>query len=1334
MSLDLKDFNFPKLGSPNGDPALWFMKMKYLLMGKKLYGAIEQAAAAAAPTASTSSSGEAQAEEGQAVDPATDAQAKAVIALCVQDHLLVTVDKAASAKAAWADLQAIFQSKSVAQLQRTRRDFNSLKLQSGESITDYVARAQTLRSRLVIAGQECDDDTFILTILDGLPRDYFPVVTIIESASKLPDLAEVQGQLLRAEEKLARERTQRASNSSRGNQDTAFVARSNDRECFYCHKKGHFKRECRKRIADEKREKERQKGANQHVALAATEEFPADADSVWVIDSGSDRHIVRDINLLFERVPVDANTIRWGNGSSSRAVAEGTAALGYTPVSKRKVLIERVLCVPDAKANLLSVAQATRQGATFQFGDSSCSIYFGQELVAVAYREGAAYVLRQLAARQPTAFVGTAIRETPELWHRRAGHLGMDNLARMTSMVTGMSITADDIKRDDPAPCEACFKGKQAREAFGTSHTKTRAPLELVHMDLCGPMEPSLGGARYIATFLDDFTAVSVVELLSNKSDVKDVAPRVITFLETQVGRQLKAVRTDNGGEYVNTVLGRYFVSKGVKHETTVAYTPQQNGKAERLNRTLLERARSMLADAGLPANLWGEAVRAANYLRNRSPVKGKPRTPWELFSGQQPDVGHLRTWGAKAFVHVPGELRRKLDYKSEVGYMVGYAANSKGWRVWTGGDAITISRDVYFDERPAAATVPASSLLDDHDTDEPWLARAGGDTPVAVPTLPAPPAATPEDEDDLPGLEDEDYEEEEEEDEDEEESSRPPSESSSAGEHPPADLEPARRTSARANKGQPGKPYWQLRASEAASGEPTNLKEALASKDAELWRSAMDEEIQALLSNETWELSQPPPGIKPLHLKWVYKVKRDTAGNVERYKARIVAKGYEQQEGIDYDEVFAPVSKYATLRALLAKVAAEDMELELVDIKTAFLQGKLEEDIWVTQPPGYELGEPQLACKLKKALYGLKQAPRCWHQRLHQELLAMGFKVSDADPGLYVTCEASKAPVYILVYVDDLALASKSKNKVCKLKARVLEVFDGRDLGPVTSYLGIAVQRDRAAGTIAISHQRMILDLATKYGLENSHPRQLPMSASTMTASEGEPLDLTVFPYRQLVGSLMHLSVTIRPDIAFAVGVLARHMAHPTAAHWQAAKGVLRYLVGTPKVGITFGANHAGGAAPQLQGYCDADYAADIDTRKSTTGYVFILNSGAVSWQSKRQPTVAASTTEAEYMAAAAAIKEGLWLRKLLHDLQLGSGPVNIYADNQSAIKLLRNPIMTGRAKHIDVLHHFARERVLRKEVHVTYISTNLMLADVFTKVLPIAKHQYCCKGFGML
>ena len=401
MPLDLKDFNFPKLGSPNGDPELWFMKMKYLLMGKKLFSAIEEATSAPTEATSPTSTGGEDQPALSAEQQATDAQAKAVLALCVEDHLLVTVDQAATAKAAWAALRAIFQSRSVAQLQRTRRDFNSLKLQSGESITDYIARAQTLRSRLTIAGQAVDDNTFIMTILDGLPKDYFAVVTIIESASQLPDLSEVQGKLLRAEEKLAKERSQRGTSATRSNQDTAFMAHSKDKECYYCHKKGHFKHECRKRIADEKREKERRHAASdrhnqqQHVAMAASEAFPADVNTVWIVDSASDRHIVADISLLVEQTPVEASTIRWGNGSSSKAVAEGTANLGYTPISNRRVLIERVLCVPDAQAILLSVAQATRQGASFQFDSNSCSIYFGSELVAVAYREGAAYVLRQ---------------------------------------------------------------------------------------------------------------------------------------------------------------------------------------------------------------------------------------------------------------------------------------------------------------------------------------------------------------------------------------------------------------------------------------------------------------------------------------------------------------------------------------------------------------------------------------------------------------------------------------------------------------------------------------------------------------------------------------------------------------------------------------------------------------------------------------------------------------------------------------------------------------------------------------------------------------------------
>ncbi len=235
-------------------------------------------------------------------------------------------------------------------------------------------------------------------------------------------------------------------------------------------------------------------------------------------------------------------------------------------------------------------------------------------------------------------------------------------------------------------------------------------------------------------------------------------------------------------------------------------------------------------------------------------------------------------------------------------------------------------------------------------------------------------------------------------------------------------------------------------------------------------------------------------------------------------------------------------------------------------------------------------------------------------------------------------------------------------------------------------------------------------------------------IAPSTQLTQEGEdPVDPDN-PYAQVVGSLLYLSVTTRPDIAQAVGVLSKFMSNPMSAHWQAAKGVLRYLTGTLDYGITF----AGGDTTVI-GYCDADFAGDLDTRRSTTGYVFIMNGGAISWQSKRQPTVAASTTEAEYMAAAQATKEALWLRKLLADLKLDTGTMIIKADNQSAIKILKNPILSARSKHIDVIYHFARERVARQDVKFEYIDTEHMIADALTKAVPKTKFDYCCSGMGI-
>jgi hypothetical protein len=346
----------------------------------------------------------------------------------------------------------------------------------------------------------------------------------------------------------------------------------------------------------------------------------------------------------------------------------------------------------------------------------------------------------------------------------------------------------------------------------------------------------------------------------------------------------------------------------------------------------------------------------------------------------------------------------------------------------------------------------------------------------------------------------------------------------------------------------------------------------------------------------------------------------------------------------------------------------------------------------------------------------------------LHKELESLGFTPSPADPSLFTQCNKASS-VYLLIYVDDILIAGKDVAAVASVKDALLTRFEGRDLGAITSFLGINITRDRQDKTIKIDQSGMVASIIQQFGMEEAKTKSTPLSpAIKLSKHEGEELNKETYPYGTLVGKLMFLAVATRPDIAFSVGTLARFLSSPNLTHWQAAKSVVRYLASTIDRGITFS-----GSGLTFTGYCDADYAGDADTRKSTTGYVFTFNGGAISWNSKRQPTVAVSTTEAEYMSAASAVKEGLWLRKLFVSLDINLPTVDIMCDNQSAIKLLKNPLFSARSKHIDVAHHFARERVQSREVTFHYVSTTDMAADIFTKVLPVSKHEACCKMIGM-
>jgi len=418
-------------------------------------------------------------------------------------------------------------------------------------------------------------------------------------------------------------------------------------------------------------------------------------------------------------------------------------------------------------------------------------------------------------------------------------------------------------------------------------------------------------------------------------------------------------------------------------------------------------------------------------------------------------------------------------------------------------------------------------------------------------------------------------------------------------------------------------------------------------------------------------------------------------------------------------------------MRALLALVVSDDLVLHQLDVTTAFLNGELDEDLYMVQPPGYEQGGLNIVCHLQRALYGLRQAPRAWHKKLKSTLLELGFTESESDPGLFSLQLTDNYPTFVLVYVYDMLLVSGEITKVIEVIGKLSKAFALKDMGEAAVFVGLEIDRNPSAGTLKVFQSRMAIDIVSRYGMGNAKGKPIPLNPCTKLLKDtGNLLDTTLFDYSALVGSLMYLAVCTRPDLCQAVGALARYSANPMTEHWDAALGVVRYLSNTSSMGIIFSCNNG---VCELSGYCDADFAGDIDTRRSTTGYVFKLAGGAISWSSRLQPTVAASTTEAEYMAASNATKEGLWLRKLLTDLGKPLKPIVIQSDNQAAISLIKNPITSMRSKHIDVIHHLARERVVRGEVVFSYVNTADNVADMLTKPLLELKFLACCKGMGM-
>ena len=515
-------------------------------------------------------------------------------------------------------------------------------------------------------------------------------------------------------------------------------------------------------------------------------------------------------------------------------------------------------------------------------------------------------------------------------------------------MVTGMNLNG----QQPCGPCEGCMTGKQTRLPFPKKSERTKTkPLELVHSVVCGPMNvSSMGKSRYFITFIDDFLMYHTVYTLKEKNEAIDKFKEFTMKAENRFGYRLKRIGTDNGGEYTSNEFEEHLKRYGVDHEATIPYTPQQNGVAERANRTLVETVRCLLHHAGVPLCFWAEALSVATYLKNRSPTSCfSGQTPYERWWNAKPDVSDLKV----SCAHVPREKRKKLDKKTTKCIFVGYLDNSKGFKLYDPAKQLMFrSRDVSFDERKFWSDFKPS---DDPEEliDETWVQGVIGD-------------------------EGEQDERDTEEDARGDENERIANDQGDEGNQSPPRLRRERRAPIR--YGEPIPTEYASVASLDFDDEPKSIEEAMEDENAVHWKKACDDEIASLAKNETWDLVQLPKGKSTVGCKWVLKKKRGANGEVNRYKARLVAQGFTQRKGIDYREVFSPVVRYSSIRTLLAIANQYDMEIHQMDVISAYLNGVLEEEIYMKQPPGYvDPKNPTKVCRLRKSLYGLKQSARCW-------------------------------------------------------------------------------------------------------------------------------------------------------------------------------------------------------------------------------------------------------------------------------------------------------------------------------------------------------------------
>ena len=982
--------------------------------------------------------------------------------------------------------------------------------------------------------------------------------------------------------------------------------------------------------------------------------------------------------------------------------------LGKVAITKDRHM-DKVMLVESLGYNLMSVSMLCDLDMVVVFGKYRCVVIMEADNSKVfeGFRRGDLYIVDFSTGPQPAVCLLAKASEG-WLWHRRLGHAGMRNLHTLAKKKHVIGI--ENVKFLKDHLCGACEAGKmtKAKHPAKTIMTTTR-PFELLHMDLFGPNHYSAvtnDASLYGFVIVDDYSRYTWVHIVTYKHEVQEVFKRFSSRASTNFGVKIKHIRSDNGTEFKNSGLDDYLDELGITHELSAPYTPQQNGVVERKNRTLVEMARTMLDEYKTPHRFWIDAIDTACHIINRVYLhKFFKKTAYELLTDKKPNVSYFKVFGAKCWIRDPHH-NSKFAPKAHEGFMLGYGKDSHTYRVFNNVlHKVVETVDVRFDETNGSQREHLPSVIDEPAPEDSIKFKATEDV---IPTEESAEEVIPEHEERHVDAPEENGAEENADQIPQRQPAHPRVAKEVQVEKIIDDIEaPGPLTRSKASHLSNFCGHYAF----VSITEPTKVDEAFLEPE---WIQAMQEELHQFELNNVWELVKRPDPRKHniIGTKWIYRNKQDENGLVVRNKARLVAQGYTQVEGIDFDETFAPVARLEAIRILLAYANHHDITLYQMDVKSAFLNGKLEEEVYVAQPPGFEDPKnPDKVFRLNKALYGLKQAPRAWYDTLKEFLMKKGFKPGSLDPTLFT--KSYDGELFVCqIYVDDIIFGCTDQRYSDEFAYMMSEEYQMSMMGELKFFLGLQIRQQRNG--IFISQEKYLKDVLRKFGMQDCKGVKIPMPTNGHLCTDENGIDFDQKVYRSMIGSLLYLCAS-RPDIMLSVCMCARFQATPKESHHKAVKHILRYLAHTPTLGLWY----PKGSAFDLIGYSDSDYAGDRVDRKSTSGTCHFLGRSLVCWSSKKQNCVSLSTAEAEYIAAGSCCAQLLWMKQTLKDYDVNMKNVPLYCDNESAIKIAHNPVQHSKTKHIQIRHHFLRDHVLKGDISIEHVKTEEQLADIFTKPL---------------